>query len=125
MACADTSPCLLTQYDTVEGCFRTSRAIVSIESPASSRAASHSLSMGANTSSAAGRKSGAAHATGATGWPRPRGGGGGGGRPGGGGGGGASEPLHAERLRDCVLVALVVGPGLLRELRDAVQRLLD
>src|SRR5690348_14756618 len=33
--------------------------------------------------------------------------------------------LHAERLRDGVLVALVVRPGLLRELRDPVQRLLD
>src|SRR4051794_7273386 len=45
-ACAEASPCLFAQYETVDGCLRSSRAIASIESPASSRAASQSLSMG-------------------------------------------------------------------------------
>src|SRR3954464_15430838 len=37
----------------------------------------------------------------------------------------SKRALRAEGLRDDVLVALVVRPRLLRELRDAVQRLLD
>src|SRR5689334_24748612 len=95
-ACCDLRPYLLTQYATVDGSRSVSRAIASIDSPASSRAASESLSMEANPSSIDGRKSGARNATGAADG-RAR----------------AEEEivgsngaLHAERLRDGVLVAL-------------------
>src|SRR4051812_30596794 len=45
-ACRERRPCLFTQYATVEGSRSTARAIASIDSPAASRCASQSLSMG-------------------------------------------------------------------------------